>query len=575
MEKIREFYNKHKDLCLVCILFLSCLIFIFGNIGLYPLIDIDETRYVNMSKFMYLTKDYLTPTLNFEPFLEKPPLFFWLNVLAFKILGFKTVFAGRFMTGALGSLSVFFLYFFLRKITKNQIFAFLSSMILLSSAWFLVFTHVAILDLGFMATTEFAILSAVLGLFVQDKNKKYCWYLGYLFMALAVLAKGLIGIAVPSGVVFFTYLIFGKWKELFKPINIIPGIILMFLVALPWHYEIFNKFGQFWVNEYIIKHHFARLLNSEGLGRKQPFLFYVPIILIGLVPYCFHFISILIRDVKKLIENMKINNSIKGLSTLFDFKTNEEKLIAFSYVYFLCVFFFFSSASTKLPPYILPSFPALAILLGGFIYKAINDEKNVKLLKISNYIHSILFLIVSSLGLIFLLIYKLVLSDEITQYIIGAQNFACPSLIFIFITMLIATIFNKRKQYLKVFIINIIFMMGISYIAFGFGIPYYTSFAQDELVEFSDIVQKYKNSRLITYNMSVKYSILNPDKKIIYIPDTKNKELNSSRLEEGLKNYQKENIYIITKEKNKDLDGDIRFEKIKTGKVYKILKVKS
>ena len=64
-EKIKSFFNNHQELCYILMLLILCILFIFANIGLYPLIDIDETRYVNMSKYMFLTKEYITPMLNF------------------------------------------------------------------------------------------------------------------------------------------------------------------------------------------------------------------------------------------------------------------------------------------------------------------------------------------------------------------------------------------------------------------------------------------------------------------------------------------------------------------------------
>ena len=191
----------------ILLLALGCILFIFLNIGLYPLIDIDETRYVNMSKFMYLTKEYLTPILNFEPFLEKPPLYFWLNIFSFKLLNSESVFAGRFATGLVASFGVFSTYFFASKVLKNKLFGFLSANVLLACAWFLVFSHIAILDLNFMVFSMCTTYCAVLPLFLDEENKKekiIFWYLGYFFMALSILAKGFIGLAVPCMAAFFT-----------------------------------------------------------------------------------------------------------------------------------------------------------------------------------------------------------------------------------------------------------------------------------------------------------------------------------------------------------------------------------
>ena len=558
--------NKKIDIepCYILLLILGCILFIFSNIGIYPLIDIDETRYVNMSKYMYLTKEYLTPILNFEPFLEKPPLYFWLNVLSYKFFNTQSIFASRFATGLVGSFGVLFTYFFAKKILNDKLYGFLSASVLLASAWFLVFTHVAILDLNFMVFSMCAIYCAVLPLFVEkEKSKKICWYFGYIFMAISILAKGFIGLAVPAMVVFFTYLIFNKLKEIFKPIYILPGIALFLLIALPWHILIYKVHGSEWINMYILKHHFARLLNSEGLGRKQPFLFYVPIILAGLIPWTFNFIVTLTKDTNAFIKRIKDKN-------LFKLETTNSRVLAFAYTYAICTFLFFSSASTKLPPYILTMFPALSLIIGNLWYRAIQHDENKKELKVSNYINSILFAIISFLGIVFALVYKAILPEDIEFYIDNATTFAIPSLIYIFIISLYAIDSIKKERLFQTFIFHLALMIGVVYVTCDFGIPYYTSFAQDELEEYAAFINKQKNSQTVTYGFSAKYSILNPKKKIKYIV-TSNKD-NYDELVRYINKNKKKNVYILTRTKITDLDNKKEFKQIKSGKVYKIYK---
>lgn len=566
MDKLKVFYDEHRELCYLLLLLLGCILFIFSNIGIYPLIDIDETRYVNMSRYMYLTKEYLTPILNFEPFLEKPPLYFWLNVISFKLFGYKSIFAARFMTGLVGSFIVFYTYFFAKKLLKSKLYGFLSATVLLASAWFLVFTHVAILDLNFMAFSAAAIYSAVLPLFIEkEENKKYCWYFGYLFMALSILAKGFIGIAVPCMVVFFTYLFFRKLKELFKPLYILPGVLILLLVALPWHILIYQAYSQEWVNMYILKHHFARLLNSEGLGRKQPFLFYVPIILAGLIPWTFNLIVIVIRDIKRLIRKIRFTKSI---GAFFVIDTDEKKAMAFCYIYAICVFLFFSSASTKLPPYILTMFPALALIVGHLWYKAIKEDELTKQLKISNYINAIMFLVVSFLGLIFAFVYKPILPENIEFYVTDATIFAGPLLLVIFLISLRVIALIKKGGLFRIFLWHLALMLCAVYVTCDFGIPYYTSFAQDELEQYAQFINEQKNSKIVTYGFSAKYSILNPKKKIKYIV-TNNKD-NYKEMVKYVKKNKKNNVYILTRINIQDLENKKEFKKIKEGKVYRI-----
>ena len=562
MEKLKTLYKNHKELFYLGFLLLGCILFIFANIGLYPLIDIDETRYVNMSKYMFLEKQYLTPILNFEPFLEKPPLYFWLNVLVFKIFGFKTVFLGRLATALTATFGIFYTYFFAKKISISRLYGFLSANILLSSSWFLVFSHIAILDLGFMVFSMSAIYSAILPLFIEkEKNKKFCWYFGYFFMALAILAKGFIGIAIPCMVVFFTYLLFKKVNELFKPINLL-GVFILLIVALPWHIMIWEVHRENWINMYILKHHFARLLNSENLGRKQPFLFYVPIFLMGLIPWAFNFLAIVCKNIKKLKDKIKNTKKI-DLANFFYPDSKDKKILYFAHTYAICTFLFFSSASTKLPPYILTMFPALALIIADLWYRAIKFNELKKTLQISNYIHFIMLLVVSVIGVIFTLIYKMILPSNIECYITNALSFSVPTLIFVVAVSVFAIISIKKEKLFHTFLAHLILMVGVIFVVCGFGLPYYTSFAQDELENFANYIYSNESSNLVTYGFSAKYSILNPHKKIKYIVEN-----DYEALEDYIQKTKKGEFYIITRNKIDNLKDKKEYKKIKEGKVY-------
>ena len=330
-QKIKMFCAKHSSGLNIIILGLFCYLFLFHNLGLYPLIDIDETRYVNMSRDMFFLKDYITPYLNFENFLEKPPLYFWLNVICYHIFNDTGVFVSRFATALTAAFSVFFTYFFASKVMQSKAYGLICAFVLLSSVWFLLLSHIAILDMGFMAFSSAAIYCAILSEFSKESNKKYCWYSAWFFMALSVLAKGLIGIIIPAMVVFLSFLAFRKVRELFKPVNIIPGIIIFLLVSMPWHVLIYKVHGMDWFNDYIVKHHFARFLDSSmGLGRKQPFLFYVPIVLAGIMPWTVSFIWQICRGIKSAAKNYRAAKSIK---VWFTSDTNDKKTILFFFMF--------------------------------------------------------------------------------------------------------------------------------------------------------------------------------------------------------------------------------------------------
>ena len=359
---LKKKFNTNGNFFFILGLILLCRFFYFNGLGDYKLIDIDETRYINIAQNMFHSKDYITPYLNFEPFLEKPPLFYWLVVLSYKFFGTINNFTSRFPLAMLATFGVFVVYFFVLNVVKSRVCAFLSALILMSSFWYALFAHISIMDLGFTVLAMAAFCFGTLTLFTENVwKKRILWYLGYFFLALSVLQKGLIGILIPGGSLLISFLILKKAKEIIKPSHIIPGILIFFAVAAPWHYLVYKANGEIWFREYILKHHFARLIDSSmGLNRKRGFFFYLPVILGGIMPYTFILIAAIIKWAKYAIKTIK---NAKTIKPLFSVDTNDRKLILISTVWFLFIFLFFSVSSTKLPTYILTLFPPVSILI--------------------------------------------------------------------------------------------------------------------------------------------------------------------------------------------------------------------
>ena len=132
-----QFLKKHIEAISLILLLLVCFFLYFFALGEYSLVDVDESRYVSMSKDMFNTKDFLTLYLNKEIFFEKPPLYFWSECLSFALFGKITEATARFPVALYGTLSCFMVYFIGRKITSRT-FGVVSSLILATSLEFLI-----------------------------------------------------------------------------------------------------------------------------------------------------------------------------------------------------------------------------------------------------------------------------------------------------------------------------------------------------------------------------------------------------------------------------------------------------
>lgn len=387
------FVNKHPEGFCLLLLAVMCIIFLFFGLGSYPLLDVDETRYAVMARSMVHSWNWVDLKLNAVPFLEKPPLYFWLVAASIKFFGHFSAWTVRLPIALCSSFLVFFTYFVGKKVISRK-FGVISALILLTSVFFLMLSHIAIIDMVLTVFMTSAIYCAFLTNFCEEKYKKYYWWYFYTFIGLGFLSKGILAFAIPVAIVFLYHWITKTLKEVFKPVNILPGLFIFLLIAVPWHILMYQHYGYQFIKEYFLIHHFGRLMGSEYIGRERPLLYFVPVFLAGFMPWTLIFIAFVFDGCKSLVERFKaFQGSFKEkISATLEVTNNEQKLLLFFSIFFIVVFALFSSSSTKLPTYILPAFPAAALLTGYFWWMA--DEKGLhqKAIAITTHIFAAIFI---------------------------------------------------------------------------------------------------------------------------------------------------------------------------------------
>lgn len=324
---------------------LLCLAIVIGipfiqYLGQLPLLDPDEGRYAEIPREMLERGDMITPTLNYVHFFDKPPLLYWLNIASFKVLGL-TEFAARLPSALCGLLTVLVTYVIARKLYERRT-ALIAALILGTSAGFVLQSRIVLTDMVLTCC-----LTAALGTFIvaaQRENRRSAaapWYLFYAFCALAVLAKGLIGILFPGGIIFFYLLLTGRWRLLVE-MKLVSGLVLFLAIAAPWFVVVSMRNPNF-AHFFFINQHFERFTSSVH-GRYQPFWFYVPVLAAIMLPFSFFVPGSLVSAWR----NRRQHDGQTGLYLL---------------IWAVLIFLFFSKSNSKLIPYILPVFPPLAILI--------------------------------------------------------------------------------------------------------------------------------------------------------------------------------------------------------------------
>lgn len=545
-----DFIKKHPDLFTFIGLFIIFyFIFILG-IGSYPLMDIDETRYASMAYDMFRSKDFMTLYLNGEYFFEKPPLFFWLECLSFGLFGKVNEFTVRFPVAMLGLLCSFLVYFTGKKIVSRK-FGIVSALILATSVEFFILSKFAILDIVLTFYTTFSIFFGFMTLFCEEKNKKWFWWLFYIFSGLAVLAKGIPGFVLPFGTMFFVYITAKKFKELFKPLFFIPGTLLFFAIVLPWHILMLDKHDPLFFNEYIMKHHIARFTTSADLGRKQPVWFFAVTILWGFFPWILPLIATCKNWFLEILQTFKNG---------FDFNKmdNLQKFITINAIAAIFTLTFFSISSSKLVTYILPIYPFLACLTAKIIIDYCQEEKINKFISMINFVLGVIFIIA---GCAIPYIIMPFFPSEIDSFAFELTPFS-PILIIGGILLLVFTIKKSKKQ---IFISVIAIMTMLSAIGIPTAFKFDYLFGQNELMDFAKQA-KANNQQLASFGFGRRFSLnYYYQKHVIY-----EKFPIYERLNELL---QDDNTVIVIK--NKDLEEykkHANFTVIRDGYKYLLIK---
>lgn len=550
MENTINFIKKHGDLFTFLGLLLLCYFIFFFNIGNYALMDVDETRYVSMARDMFHSKDFLTLYLNGEYFFEKPPLYFWGECLSFALFGKVNEFTARFPVALYGTLSTLLVYFTGKKIISRR-YGFISALILATTLEFVMLAKFAILDIVVTTCIGFSVMFGFLTQFVNDKNKKYMWWLFYIFSGLAVMAKGIPGFVVPFAVMFFVTLYNKTFKQIFKPQYILPGFALFFLIVLPWHIVMLKMHDPLFFNEYIMKHHINRFFSSSEIDREQPFYFYFVTVLWGLIPWVFSGIAVGITKLKtfKNIAVSELNNS--------------QKFMMFNIIAFIVTMLFFSSSSTKLITYILPVYIFTAFILGFIWEDYIFNEKYKKPINLTVYILGGICIFAAILAC-FMQYY---LPEKIYNDVLMIKWF-CIVMVAIFgISSILFALKNNRKGVFAVYALLVIITS-----AFGTKLFYNMDyeFGQNDLMHFAKYA-KANNKKIVVLNNERKYSVLYYYGAPVYFISQTDKE-EMKKLGHILDDHD---VWVIVREKQMpEVDRTLDFDIILDGRKYSLVKVR-
>jgi len=325
------------------VLGLACGLWFCGLLGMRPLANPDEGRYTEIPREMAASGDFVTPRLNGVKYFEKPPLVYWLSALTFRQFGVNE-FTAR-LWGGLFSLGGVLITYVAARAMYGRGAGIGAAIALSTTLFYYAMSQIMLLDMAVAVTMSGAMFAFILAM-REPRGRRRLWlFLAcYAFMALATLAKGLIGIAIPGAVMFLWVVLLNRWRALWPFYPLVGGALLL-AIAVPWHICAARANADF-LDFYFIHEHWLRF-TTRIHDRYQPWWFFLPILLLGLFPWIF-FIWRAVRE--SLAGGWKARQA------------NSEAWFLVIWVVFIMVFF--SKSQSKLIPYILPVFPAIAVLCG-------------------------------------------------------------------------------------------------------------------------------------------------------------------------------------------------------------------
>ncbi|MEG4283023.1 glycosyltransferase family 39 protein [Microcoleus sp. A006_D1] len=451
IKNLSEFRNRPLAPLLLSLLWLGAIGFVafLWNLGNIGLVDETEPLFAEAARQMTVTGDFITPYFNGDTRFDKPPLIYWLMAVAYRTLGVNE-WAVR-LPSALCAIGLTCLGFYTLSRSKSKSkeegrrkkeegrgndeegrgndeegrgndeeakFSQSPNLpIFLSTPWIgaalialnpqtIAWGRTGVSDMLLSACMCSALLAFFLGYTLEEQRSQAelstvstsrfpnKWYLTfYVLIALAILAKGPVGIVIPALIVGSFTLYLGNFRQLWREMRPVSGILIILAIALPWFILVTLANGQTYIDSFFGYHNFQRF--TEVVNKHSaPWYFYFFVVLLGFAPWSIYL-------------PLAIARTRFWQRSYWRRQPRSAQLSLFALFWFGCIFCFFTIAVTKLPSYVLPLLPAAAILVtllwGDIIAGKEPENRRIKLEKKPNSLPKSL-LVTYFVNIVFLLI---------------------------------------------------------------------------------------------------------------------------------------------------------------------------
>ena len=423
----------------------------------------DENYYVESTRNMVESGDYLTPIYQDKKRFAKPILYYWLMSVSYKIFGVSLI-SARLTSAFFGCITIGLLYLVCSRLFEGRVA--LYSVLILPAT----FMH---FQISRWATTDivmsFFILLALyffIRLYKSDFSKKKNVYLFYLIMALGFMTKGPPAVIIP-GMVVMTFLLVARKQRFLSQMCVGQGFVILLVVILPWFGTMLFLHGDEFKNHIIGTEITNRLIHDTSFSLYffgALFRYHLPWIFFFLVAV-FHQFGInnySLSSVSGVSEYFRqVFNSIKAHSRLLFARENESVL--FCYIWILVCLVLFTLVRTEHSRYILPASSAVAILVAKFFADMEKDESDWLGHRTAVFLTGVIFLVIALSSGRALYVFDVI-------YHVPGPFFILPVLFFV-VSISIFRLSKKRQFGKQVFVISFSLVFAFSFLS-GEVIPH-------------------------------------------------------------------------------------------------------
>ncbi len=348
-----------------------CAFLFYFGLGSFGLVGADEPRYAQIAREMLARHDWITPVLNGAAWLEKPVLYYWGAMLSYRIFGVSD-WAARVPSAVLATAIVGAIYAFMQSFPGAKAghdgeparpgSPLDGALIAASSAAIIGFGRAASTDMPLAATFTIGML-AWYAWFAKSRRRWLAAF--YVCMGLSILAKGPVAPFLAAVIIVIFAAARREYRLVVRTLWS-PALVLFFVVAAPWYAAVQVHNPEFF-RTFFLEHNLARFA-QDVFHHRQPFWYYVPVLLLMLVPWTVLGIAALGSIGRPRVE---------GETPATDGEAPALRL--FLLIWLLVPVVFFSFSQSKLPGYILPAVPAFTLLIADHLRRTRDVKPNFAL----------------------------------------------------------------------------------------------------------------------------------------------------------------------------------------------------